>query len=172
LSISEPAHRATIRTTNLATFVSSVFGGQDVGFYELNDHFIETFVADGEELQKEPGMLYLNLKTQMYLSAISQEEQEMTREEILDDLFPADLKEMLLARHSGTALTSDEMEFLKEAKTRRDYLQNETGDVDSICKEILLSVLLYDADCISCTLGKVRMGGFPQKSKCTPQESI
>jgi protein TBF1 len=172
LSISEPAHRATIRTTNLATFVSSVFGGQDVGFYELNDHFIETFVADGEELQKEPGMLYLNLKTQMYLSAISQEEQEMTREEILDDLFPADLKEMLLARHSGTALSSDEMEFLKEAKTRRDYLQNETGDVDSICKEIILSVLLYDADGISCTLGKVRVGRLPQKSKRTPQESI
>lgn len=82
-------------------------------------------------------MLYLNLKTQMYLSAISQEEQEMTREEILDDLFPAGLEEMLLARHSGTALTSDEMEFLKEAKTRRDYLQNETGDVDSICTKFL-----------------------------------
>jgi protein TBF1 len=171
LSISEPAHRATIRTTNLATFVSSVFGGQDVGFYELNDHFIETFVADGEELQKEPGMLYLNLKTQMYLSAISQEEQEMTREEVLDDLFPGNLEEMLLARHSGTGLTLDEMEFLKEAKARRDYLQNETGDIDSICKNTR-SMLLYDADGISCALRKVRMGRLPEKSKRTPQESI
>lgn len=135
LSINEPEHRATIRTTNLATFVSSVFGGQDVGFYELNDHFIETFVPDGEDLQKEPGMLYLNLKTQMYLSAISQEEQEMSREEILDDLFPAGLEDMLLARHPATSLTPDEVEFLNEAKARREYLQNEPGDVDSICKK-------------------------------------
>jgi protein TBF1 len=137
LSISEPAHRATIRTTNLATFVSSVFGGQDVGFYELNDHFIQTFVPDGEGLPRESGMLYLNLKTQMYLSAISQEEQEQTKEEILDDLFPPDMEERLLARHPGTTLTSDEMEFLKEAKDRRDYLQSEAGDVDSICKKLL-----------------------------------
>lgn len=159
LSISEPEHRATIQTTNLATFVSSVFGGQDVGFYELNDHFIETFVPDGEELQKEPGMLYLNLKTQMYLSAISQEEQEMTREEILDDLFPADLEEILLSRHPGTALTSDEVEFLKEVKARRDYLQNEIGDVDSLCKRFY-SKLLYDADSTSCALRKICMGRF------------
>lgn len=116
-------------------------------------------------------MLYLNLKTQMYLSAISQEEQEMTREEVLDDLFPVDLEEMLLARHSGIGLTSDEMEFLKEAKARRDYLQNETGDVDSICKNSR-SMLLYDSDGISCAVGKVRMGRLSQKSKRTPQESI
>jgi len=116
-------------------------------------------------------MLYLNLKTQMYLSAISQEEQEMTREEILDDLFPADLEDTLLARHSGTALTPDEMEFLKEAKMRRDYLQNETGDVDSICKK-MCSMLLYYADGISYALGKVCMGRFPQKSQRTPQASI
>jgi len=138
LGISEPEHRSTIRTTNLATFVSSVFGGQDVGFYELNDHFVETFVPDGEVVQKDPGMLYLNLKTQMYLSAISQEEQEMAREEILDDLFPAGLEEMLLARHPEIPLAASELEFVNEAKARREYLQNEPGDVDSICKRSLL----------------------------------
>lgn len=160
LSISEPAHRATIRTTNLATFVSSVFGGQDVGFYELNDHFIQTFVPDGEGLPKEPGMLYLNLKTQMYLSAVSQEEQEQTKEEILDDLLPLNLEEALLSRHSGTALTLDELEFLNEARLRRDYLQSEAGDVDSICEQIC-SILVKDSDIFSCALGNVRMGRFP-----------
>lgn len=139
LSIQEPAHRATIRTTNLATFVSSVFGGQDVGFYELNDHFIETFVPDGEELQKDPGMLFVNLKTQMYLSAVSQEEQEMGRDEILDYLFPTDLDEILRARHPGTPLTSDELEYINEAKTRREYLQNAPIDVESICMLTFLS---------------------------------
>lgn len=167
LSISEPAHRATIRTTNLATFVSSVFGGQDVGFYELNDHFIETFVPDGEEVPKEPGILYLNLKTQMYLSAISQEEQELAKEEVLDDLFPPDLEEKLLARHTGMALTSNEMEFLEEVKIRRDYLQNATSDLDSISKNVCFYVV-YDANGISYALGKVRMGRLPQESKRPP----
>ncbi|KFY42069.1 hypothetical protein V494_02611, partial [Pseudogymnoascus sp. VKM F-4513 (FW-928)] len=132
LNIREPEHRGTIRTTNLATFVSSVVGGQDVGFYELNDHFIETFVADGAELQKEPGMLYLNLKTQMYLSAVSQEEQERTKDEVLDDLFPVSLGDTLRARHPGSDLTQSEVEFVKEANARREYLQNDSGDPDSI----------------------------------------
>lgn len=137
LNIREPEHRGTIRTTNLATFVSSVVGGQDVGFYELNDHFIETFVADGAELQKEPGLLYLNLKTQMYLSAVSQEEQERTKDEVLDDLFPVSLADTLRARHPGSDLTQSEIEFVKEANARREYLQNDSGDPDSICKSQL-----------------------------------
>ncbi|OBT98169.2 TTAGGG repeat binding factor [Pseudogymnoascus verrucosus] len=132
LNIREPEHRGTIRTTNLATFVSSVVGGQDVGFYELNDHFIETFVADGAELQTEPGLLYLNLKTQMYLSAVSQEEQERTKDEVLDDLFPVSLGDTLRARHPGSDLTQSEIEFVKEANARREYLQNDSGDPDSI----------------------------------------
>ncbi|OBT73647.1 hypothetical protein VF21_07350 [Pseudogymnoascus sp. 05NY08] len=132
LNIREPEHRGTIRTTNLATFVSSVVGGQDVGFYELNDHFIETFVADGAELQTEPGLLYLNLKTQMYLSAVSQEEQERTKDEVLDDLFPVSLGDTLRARHPGSDLTQSEVEFVKEANARREYLQNDSGDPDSI----------------------------------------
>ncbi|ELR02040.1 hypothetical protein GMDG_05202 [Pseudogymnoascus destructans 20631-21] len=132
LNIREPEHRGTIRTTNLATFVSSVVGGQDVGFYELNDHFIETFVADGAELQTEPGLLYLNLKTQMYLSAVSQEEQERTKDEVLDDLFPVSLGDTLRARHPGSDLTQSEIEFVKEANARREYLQNDSTDPDSI----------------------------------------
>ncbi|OBT62835.1 hypothetical protein VE03_07578 [Pseudogymnoascus sp. 23342-1-I1] len=132
LNIREPEHRGTIRTTNLATFVSSVVGGQDVGFYELNDHFIETFVADGAELQTEPGLLYLNLKTQMYLSAVSQEEQERTKDEVLDDLFPVSLADTLRARHPESDLTQSEVEFVKEANARREYLQNDSGDPDSI----------------------------------------
>jgi protein TBF1 len=134
LNIREQEHRATIRTTNLATFVSSVFGGQDVGFYELNDHFIETFVPEGGELQIDHGMLYLNLKTQMYLSAISQEEQERTREEILEDLFPDNISETLQARHLEIGLGPNEVDFVNEAKARRAYLQNEPGDADTICK--------------------------------------
>jgi protein TBF1 len=80
-------------------------------------------------------MLYLNLKTQMYLSAISQEEQERSREEILDDLFPDNLAETLQARHPETPLSPNETDFVSEAKARREHLQGEPGDADSICEQ-------------------------------------
>lgn len=132
LSISEPEHRATIRTTNLATFVSSVFGGGDVGFYELNDYFIETFAADGGELSTDAGLLYLNFKTQMYISAVSQEEQERTKDEILEDLFPPNIEDILYARRPGEQLSESELDFVNEARARREYLLNEPSDVESI----------------------------------------
>jgi hypothetical protein len=137
LNIQEPTHRATIRAANLATFVSSVFGGQDVGFYELNDHFIEVFSSDGGALEKEPGQIYIDLKTQMFLSAVLQEEQEKTKEDLLDDFFPSNLDEILSNRHFGAMLSQSELEFLDAAKTRRESLMNETSDVESILKSHL-----------------------------------
>lgn len=134
LNIQEPEHRTTIRTTNLATFVSSVFGGQDVGFYELNDHFIETFTPDSKPLKKAPGELFLNLKTQMYLSAVSQEEQERTKEDILEDLFSLDLEDVLAGRHLDIPLSQSETKFIEASKARREYLMNQPSDADSIRK--------------------------------------
>ena len=134
LNIREPEHRATIRTTNLATFVSSVFGGQDVGFYELNDHFIETFTPDGVPLAREPGQLFLNLKTQMYLSAVSQDEQERTKEDILEDLFPVNFEDLLVGRHINTELSESERELVRASQERRESLMSERHDVESIRK--------------------------------------
>lgn len=83
-------------------------------------------------MTKEPGQLYLNLKTQMYLSAVSSEEQERTKEEVLDDLFPVGLSDTLRARHSGMDLTQSELQFINDANERKQYLQNDSGDPDSI----------------------------------------
>ncbi|RDW72164.1 hypothetical protein BP5796_08198 [Coleophoma crateriformis] len=132
LNIQETEHRATIRTTNLATFVSSVFGGQDVGFCQLNDHFIETFTPDGERLQKEPGLLYLNFKTQMYLSAVSEEEQDQTKEEILEGLFPDSLEDLLASRHPDIPLSQHEREFMGAIRGRREFLLLEPSNIESI----------------------------------------
>lgn len=133
-NIQEPEHRTTIRTTNLATFVSSVFGGQDVGFYELNDHFIETFTPDEQPFDRVPGQLFLNLKTQMYLSVTSQEEQERAKEDILEDLFPIGMEDMLLARHPNISLSEDELNFVESSRERREYLMKAPDDVDTIRK--------------------------------------
>lgn len=139
LNIKEPNHRATIRTTNLATFVTSVFSGQDVGFYELDDNFIGIFTPDNEPLEEKPGQLYINLKTQMYLSAVLQEEQEKTKEDLLDNFFPTNLEEVLSNRHPGVPLAQSEIDFLNAAKQRREFLMSETNDdVESIRKLLFL----------------------------------
>jgi hypothetical protein len=136
MNITEPSHRATTRIANLATFLSSVFGGSDIGFYELNDHFLETFIPENESLAREPGELYLNLKTQMYLSAVSQDEQERTKEEILEDLFPSNFEDTLLARHPEITLSEYEIEFANQSNERREYLDKVAGDVETIGKSV------------------------------------
>lgn len=120
----EQAHIDTIRKANLATFVSSVFGSQDVGFFHLNEYFLDTFVADGSRLLKSQAQLFLDLKTQAYISALSHGER--LREEILEDLFPPDLEERLLSRRPGARqLAPSEAEFLQRARNRSRALLEE-----------------------------------------------
>jgi len=145
IGIDEPKDRATIRITNVATFAASVFGGQDIGFYELNDHFIDIFTPEDEALGTEAGKLYLNLKTQMYLSSLMQEEQDRTKEDILEDLFPPALDEIVVGRRSSAQLTKSELDFLDDCKSRREYFMNEPSDVESIRK---LNLRAYLADII------------------------
>lgn len=61
----EIQERKVIRKVNLATFLSSVFGSVDVGFFHLNEGFLTTMAPDGGRLLKEIGKLYLDLKTQV-----------------------------------------------------------------------------------------------------------
>lgn len=123
-SNTEQAHIDTIRKANLATFVSSVFGSQDVGFYHLNEYFLDTFVADGSRLLKSQAQLFLDLKTQAYISALSHGER--LREEILEDLFPVDLEQRLLSRRPGAKqLAPSEAEFLQRARNRSRALLEE-----------------------------------------------
>lgn len=132
LSMKKTEYREIIRISNLATFVCNVFDRQEVGFLELNDHFIEIFTADGIPLSKEAGDLFLNLKTQIYLSAISQEEQERTREDMLEEYFPNNLEKILENRHPNKPLSQSEYNFTRLLISRRDFLANTPIDLDSI----------------------------------------
>lgn len=134
LNIQEPEHRNTIRVTNLATFVDSVFGGGTIGFYELNDHFIETFTPHEAALSKEAGDLFLSLKTQMFLSAVTAEEQDRTKEDHLEDFFPDMYEELLRNRCPNGGLAEEEREFLDEFQNRRAFLLMEANNIDSIRK--------------------------------------
>lgn len=132
LNIVEPEHRSKIRMANLATFVASVFGSQEVGFYELNDNFVDIFTPEAEPLTKDPAALFLNLKVQMFITALSEEEQEKTKEDHLEELFPANLDQTLSARHPEKPLHADELEFIREMQSMQEYLRAEAGDLESI----------------------------------------
>jgi protein TBF1 len=68
----------------------------------------------------------------MFLSAVTQEEQERTKEDVLEDLFPVGLDEFLMSRHPDTGLAQSESEFLQATQDRRDYLMMEANDLESI----------------------------------------
>ncbi|KAL8714342.1 MAG: hypothetical protein Q9220_001675 [cf. Caloplaca sp. 1 TL-2023] len=135
LGLVESGQVETIRKANLATFVSSVFGSQDVGFYHLNEFFLDTFVADGARLLKNQAGLYLDLKTQAYISAITNGER--SREDILYDLFPPDLEQRLLSRRSGAKqLAPGEFDFIQRANNRKKALREEPMTSDFIARLI------------------------------------
>ena len=131
LGLSENAHIDTIRKANMATFVISVFGSQDVGFYHLNEYFLDTFVADGHQLLKTPAELLLELKTQAYISAASNGGR--SRERILEDLFPHDLEKQLMERRpDARQLSPSEKDFVQRAQNRRRVLSEEPDTEQAI----------------------------------------
>lgn len=65
LGFKEMQERKVIRKCNLATFISSVFGSVDVGFFHLNEGFLMTMAPDGGRLLKDMARLFLDLKTQV-----------------------------------------------------------------------------------------------------------
>lgn len=131
LDLAEPAQVDVIRKANLASFVSSIFGTQEIGFSELNDHFIDVFVPEGGRLLKVQGALFLELKTQAFIA--SMHNVERSRTEILFDLFPEDLEEILIERHTGSRqLAPSEADFVKRAASRRDILLADINNEEAL----------------------------------------
>ncbi|KAL8644885.1 MAG: hypothetical protein Q9226_007547, partial [Calogaya cf. arnoldii] len=120
-----------IRKANLATFVSSVFGSRDVGFYDLDEFFLDTFLAEGARLLKIQAGLFLDLKTQAYISAIAH--RDRSREDILQDLFPDDIEQRLLDRRAGAKqLGPGEVDFIQRSKNRKKTLLDESMTEEAI----------------------------------------
>lgn len=131
LDLTEPSQVDIIRKANLASFVSSIFGTQDISFAELNDHFLDVFVSEGSRLLKVQGALFLELKTQAFIASMNS--RERTRTELLYDLFPEDLEQRLLAKRPGTRqLAPSEADFVKRARSRRDILLGEINNEEAV----------------------------------------
>ncbi|KAK2737207.1 TTAGGG repeat binding factor [Onygenales sp. PD_40] len=130
LDLTEPSQVDIIRKANMASFVSSIFGSQEIGFSELDENFLETFVPEGSRLLKVQGALFLELKTQAYIAAMNSGKRSKT--ELLHELFPDDLEDRLLSRRPGTKqLAPSETDFIKRAHSRRDILLNEVNNPEA-----------------------------------------
>ncbi|KJX93414.1 hypothetical protein TI39_contig4321g00003 [Zymoseptoria brevis] len=117
----QPTQQEIIRKANIATFISSILGAHDVSFFHLNEFFMETFVPLGHRLLKWQGAIYLELKTQTYISALMNS--DGPPEAMLDELFPADLDAQILTRHpDAPSLSPSEQDFIDRSRARRSYL--------------------------------------------------
>ncbi|KAL5341620.1 telomere repeat binding factor-domain-containing protein [Aspergillus crustosus] len=131
LELTETSQVDIIRKANLASFVSSIFGTQEIGFSELNDNFLDVFVPEGGRLLKQQGALFLELKTQAFIASMNNAER--TRTELLYLLFPDNLDQQLLDRRPGTRqLAPSETDFVNRAGSRRDILLSDINNEEAM----------------------------------------
>ncbi|EFE39268.1 hypothetical protein TRV_06090 [Trichophyton verrucosum HKI 0517] len=131
LGLTEASQVEVIRKANLASFVFSLFGTQEIGFAELHDNFLDIFVPEGGRLLKSQAALFLELKTQTFIASMNNPARPNV--EILYELFPDNLGLSLLARRPGTRHPApSETDFVKRASSRRDILLGEINNPDSI----------------------------------------
>lgn len=168
----EDTIEGTLRKVNLSTFLLATLGLIDLGFFFLNEAFLDVFcppqnleptaslsfvkdntILDGWEREnknfkvqrnktkflKAQAILYLELKTQAYISAI--ELGDRSKEDIIHDLFPDNMDEILLRRKDpyfestgikierNTALfLPAELDFLSRCDFRKQTLLDAKAD--------------------------------------------
>ncbi|EFR00269.1 telomeric DNA-binding factor trf1 [Nannizzia gypsea CBS 118893] len=131
LGFTDASQVEVVRKANLASFVFSLFGSQEIGFSELHDNFLDIFVPEGGRLLKSQAALFLELKTQTFIASMNNPARPKV--EILYELFPDHLGVNLLARRPGTRHPApSETDFVKRAHSRRDILLGEINNPDSI----------------------------------------
>lgn len=133
-----------LKKSNLATFLLAALGAVDVGLSYLNESFLDVFCPTpcgnwfngkmgsgsftaGKLLKAQAG-LFLELKTQTYISGV--EFSERPKEELLDEIFPFNLQDLLLRRRQAAQLTPVESDFIFKCTTRRDTLLNSPDTED------------------------------------------
>ncbi|KAK5115648.1 hypothetical protein LTR85_009819 [Meristemomyces frigidus] len=127
----QPNQQEIIRKANIATFISSILGAHDVSFFHLNEFFVETFVPLGHRLLKWQGAVYLELKTQTYISALMNS--DGSPEAMLDELFPSDLDAQILTRHpDAPSMSPSEQDFIDRSRARKSYLLAEPSTDEAV----------------------------------------
>ena len=148
----EQTIESTLRKVNLATFLAATLGTIEVGFFYLNESFLDVFCPANNldpsnsmsnmsstnmnlqsgantvvgdkvgKLLKPQALIFIDLKTQAYISAV--EAGERSREEILEDILPSNLEQLLLERRGVKTLSPTEADFVSRCQSRKETLFN------------------------------------------------
>ncbi|KIW64106.1 hypothetical protein PV04_09063 [Phialophora macrospora] len=111
-----------VRRANQAIFMSSIFTGE-IGLRDMDRSFLPVFVPENGGLLKEQGTMFLELKTQGFITAWRTG--AAPPDLVMRDMFGPDLDKVLLARRPGRAtLTDTEREFLRMLNSRRGILES------------------------------------------------
>lgn len=152
----EQSIELTLRKVNLATFLAATLGTIEVGFFHLNESFLDVFCPANSldpvnsmsnmsaasmtlqsgvntiigdkvgKILKPLASLYLDLKTQAYISAV--EAGERSSEEILEDILPTNMEDILLERRGVKVLSPTEVDFVNRCKLRKETLLKYPAD--------------------------------------------
>lgn len=125
-------YQSIIWSTNLAILATAIFGGSESDWEALHTAFLEVLVPKPEDLNREACETYLSFATQMILSSFAGEEQQISREESLDQFFPPDLENRLLARHPEQGLSEVESELVQRSAERRKLMEEESNELESL----------------------------------------
>lgn len=121
LGFRENSHVEIVRRSNQAIFVSSVFTGE-IGLRDMDRSFLSVFVPENGRLLKPQASMYLELKTQGFITAYRTKAAPPSV--VMADMFGPDLDKAMLSRRPGTTtLAPSEQEFLTRLASRRDILQ-------------------------------------------------
>ncbi|OAP57322.1 hypothetical protein AYL99_08060 [Fonsecaea erecta] len=122
LGLRESNQIEIIRKANQAIFMSSIFTGE-IGLRDMDRSFLAVFVPENGKLLKAQASMYLELKTQGFITAWRTGAAPPNI--VMADLFGPDLDRALLARRPGTTgLAPTEQEFLIRLASRREILQS------------------------------------------------
>ena len=120
LGLNSVSQAEILRKANQALWLTSIFSGE-IGLRDMDQSFLFNFVPEGGKLLKSQGIIFLELKTQAFITA--HRVRAADPRVVLADLFSHDMDQRILSRRPGTrSLAPSEHEFLKRLSSRRDIL--------------------------------------------------
>jgi protein TBF1 len=121
LGLDKPEQIAILRKANQAMYMSSIFTGE-IGLRDMDQNFLEVFVPEQGSLSKSHGSIYLELKTQAFMTAHRTGAAQPLV--VMAELFPHDMESKILARRPGLArsMAPSEVDFLSRLSSRREIL--------------------------------------------------
>ncbi len=101
-------------------YMTSIFTGE-VGLRDMDQNFLEVFVPEQGRLLKALGSIYLELKTQAFITANRTGAAEPLA--VMAELFPQNMESKLLDRRPGQkSIAPSEHDFLQRMSSRREIL--------------------------------------------------